>query len=498
MEEQYRLRLRRTRIIATIGPSSESTEKLTALINAGMNVARLNFSHGTQASHLTVIQRIRGIVHETGKRIAILGDLCGPKTRVGKFPNGSIELTTGQEITITTNLKEQAGDNVILSQYANLVRDIKAGQLILFDDGLLEVEVTQVIDDQHAKARVTRGGTLKNNKGMNLPGANISAPALTEKDREDLDFAIQQRLDYVALSFVRKASEIRDLKERIVKLTHIHHPELFRENAKTANLTRVVAKIEKPEALNEITEIIEESDGIMIARGDLGVELPPEKVPIVQLQLIHTSNERNKPVIVATQMLESMTESPRATRAEVTDVATAVAERTDAVMLSGETAAGMYPIESVNMMDRIVRELENYQWQQGQWGKLRETVSISPLPNAIARACTLLSHDMEIRAINVLTYSGRTARIISAARPNCPVLAYSNDPIVVHQMQLLWGVYPIPLDQELTLESFAEVAATTCTQMGLATKGNHILLVSSPLKRYTEKVLSSLILYEIK
>lgn len=498
MEDKYRLRLRRTRIIATIGPASESTEKLTGLIHSGVNIARLNFSHGTQASHLTAIQRIRGICHESGNRIAILGDLCGPKTRVGKFPNGSIELKTDQDISITTNPNEAGGDNVIHSQYANLVRDIKAGQRILFDDGLLEVEVIQIKNDQHAIARVIRGGTLKNNKGMNLPGANISAPALTEKDLEDLDFAIQQRLDYVALSFVRKASEIRDLKERILKLTHIHHSELFHENSKTANLTRVVAKIEKPEALDEITEIVEESDGIMIARGDLGVELPPEKVPIVQMKLIHLSNERNKPVIVATQMLESMTESPRATRAEVSDVATAVAERTDAVMLSGETAAGLYPIESVNMMDRIVRELENYQWQEGQWGKLRETVSISPLPNAIARACTLLSHDMEIRAINVLTYSGRTARIISAARPNCPVLAYSQDPMVVRQMQLLWGVYPVPLEQELTLESFADVAASTCVQMGLANKGNHILLVSSPLKKYTEKVLSSLILYEMK
>ena len=284
---------------------------------------------------------------------------------------------------------------------------------------------------------------------------------------------LQSNKDSITLHylFLRKASEIRDLKERILKLTHIHHPEIFRENPKTANLTRVVAKIEKPEALNEIKDIVEESDGIMIARGDLGVELPPERVPIVQMQLIHLSNERNKPVIVATQMLESMTESPRATRAEVSDVATAVAERTDAVMLSGETAAGLYPIESVDMMDRIIRELENYQWQQGQWGKLRETVSISPLPNAIARACTLLSHDMEIRAINVLTFSGRTARIISAARPNCPVLAYSQDPMVVRQMQLLWGVYPIPLEQELTLESFADVAAATCLRWDSQTRG---------------------------
>lgn len=497
-QPKYRLVLRRTRIIATIGPASESPETLNRLIEGGINIARLNFSHGTQTSHLAVIQRIRQIIHQTGKRIAILADLCGPKTRAGKFVNGFIELFPGQEVSIVTGSSEPGHDGIIPSQYSNLVRDIGPGQRILFDDGLLEVEVIRIENSQHAIARVIRGGILKDNKGMNLPGANISAPALTEKDLEDLDFAIKHSLEYVALSFVRKASEIRDLKERILNLTQIHHPQLFLENPQAVSLTRVIAKIEKPEALDEIKDIIEESDGIMIARGDLGVELPPERVPIVQSRLIHIATERNKPVIVATQMLESMTENPRPTRAEVSDVATAVGESADAVMLSGETAAGLYPIESVNMMERIVRELENYQWEQGLWGKLRETVSISPLPNALARACTLLSHDMEIRAINVLTRTGRTARIISAARPKCPVLAYSNDAMVARQMQLLWGVYPIPLEQQLTLESFAEVAAATCRQLGIATNGNHILLVSSPLKQYIEHPLSSIIVYEIR
>jgi pyruvate kinase len=494
----YKLLLRRTKIIATIGPASESIEALQGLIEAGVNVARLNFSHGTHSSHLDVINRLRKIIQDTGKHIAILGDLSGPKTRVGKFVNGSIELRSDEEVKIVTGMTEPGKDGIIPSQYPDLIKDISVGQRILFDDGLLEVVVTKIKNNQEALARIVKGGLLKNNKGMNMPFAKISAPAITQKDIEDLDFAIRQRLDYVALSFVRKAREIIDLKERIRNLSHIHHAGLFKDKLQPGAVTRVIAKIEKPEALEEIDEIVEESDGIMIARGDLGVELPPERVPIVQSGLIRIANERNKPVIVATQMLESMTESPRPTRAEVSDVATAVTDRTDAVMLSGETAAGLYPLESVRMMDRITRELECHQWAEGHWGKLREMVSISPLPNALARACTLLSHDMEIRAINVLTRTGRTARIMSAAKPKCPILAYANDPIVLKQMQLLWGVYPVQLEQELTFETFATVAAQTCKAMKLAEQGHHILLVSSPLKRYIEHPLSSIIIYEVR
>ena len=493
----YKLILRRTRVVATIGPASESSEMLHRLITNGVNVARLNFSHGTHSSHLAVIDRIRKIIDETGTRIAMLGDLSGPKTRVGKFVNGSIELKQDQEVKIITGSNEPGSDGIIPSQYQDLIKDVTPGQRILFDDGLLEVVILEIKNDHEALAKVVKGGTLKDKKGMNLPGAKISAPAITPKDLEDLDFVVRHRLDYVALSFVRKAREIIELKERILNLTHIHHPNLFKEN-NPVSCTRVIAKIEKPEALDEISEIVEESDGVMIARGDLGVELPPERVPIVQSGLIRIANERNKPVIVATQMLESMTENPRPTRAEVSDVATAVTDRTDAVMLSGETAAGMYPVESVTMMDRIIRELESYQWAEGHWGKLRETVSISPLPNALARACTLLSHDMEIRAINVLTRTGRAARIMSAARPKCPILAYANDPIVVKQMQLLWGVYPVQLKEQLSFEDFADVAAETCKTMKLAQPGNHILLVSSPLQRYIERPLSSIIIYEIR
>jgi pyruvate kinase len=496
VETPYKLILRRTKIVATIGPASESEEVLRKLIKCGINVARLNFSHGTHSSHLAVINTIRKIIDETGIRIAMLGDLSGPKTRVGKFVNGSIELRQDQEVKIITHSSDLGHDGIIPSQYPDLIQDITPGQRILFDDGLLEVVVVRIDNDREATARVVKGGTLKDKKGMNLPFAKISAPAITQKDLDDLDFAVRNKLDYVALSFVRKVQEIIELKERILNLTRTHYPDWFKGNNQTV-CTRVIAKIEKPEALNEISQIVEESDGVMIARGDLGVELPPERVPIVQESLIRTANERNKPVIVATQMLESMTESPRPTRAEVSDVATAVTHRTDAVMLSGETAAGMYPVEAVTMMDRIVRELENYQWVEGHWGRLRETVSISPLPNALARACTLLSHDMEIRAINVLTRTGRAARILSAARPNCPILSYANDPIVVKQMQLLWGVYPIQLEQQLSLEDFADVAAENCKAMEIAKAGDLILLVSSPLQSYIQRPLASIIIYAV-
>lgn len=497
-KSSYRLILRRARIVATIGKSSSSVEVLKSLIDSGMNVIRLNFSHGTQESHGKVITAARTICSERARPIAILGDLCGPKIRVGTFEDGSIELIEGQTVSIVTGGNIVGKPGMIPSQYPELIADIKPGQIIYFDDGLLEVEVIQIEDAGRALCKVNKGGVLKNNKGMNLPGAALSTPAVTEKDLQDLEFAVKQRLEYVALSFVRHAGEIRELKRRIVELSRSHHPDLFEDHPEGHSLTRVIAKIEKPEALDDIRAIVEESDGIMIARGDLGVEMPPERVPIVQTELMRLGNEMNKPVIVATQMLESMMEHPRPTRAEVTDVAAAVAGRADAVMLSGETAAGDYPVESVQYMDRIIREVESNQWARGKWGRLDAAVSVNPVPNAIARACTLLSHDMEIRAINVLSRTGRTARMISSARPKCPVLAFSNEPMIVNQMALLWGVYPFQLNEQLTLESFAGVAAETCKQMKIAGPGQYILLVSSPLEKGTRRSMSSVIIYEIQ
>jgi pyruvate kinase len=496
-QDSYRLILRRAKIVATIGKASDSPDILRTLIESGTNVLRLNFSHGDHKSHGKVVESARAICKEIGKPVAILGDLCGPKIRVATFLNGSIELAEGSKVAITTKSGVVGYPGVIPSQYENLIQDIKPGQIIFFDDGLIEAQVTEITPPDTAAAVIKKGGILKNNKGMNLPGARISTPALTEKDLEDLEFAIRLRLEYVGLSFVRHSNEIRDLRERIRELTRIHHPELL-QNPETASLTRIIAKIEKPEALDDIDSIVDESDALMIARGDLGVEMPPERVPIVQVELIRLANEKNKPVIVATQMMESMIEHPRPTRAEVTDVASAISLGADAVMLSGETAAGLYPVESVRYMDRVIREVESNQWARSQWGQLESSTSRYPLLKSLARACTQLSRDMEIRAINVLSRSGRTARILSATRPNCPVLAFSNDQTVVNQMQLHWGLNPFRLNEQLTLESFAEVAADACKKLKIAEPSQYILLVSSPLERLGERTMSSIIIYEIQ
>ncbi len=490
LEPRVRLRIRRTKIIATVGNASGDEATLRNLIRAGVNVMRLNFSHGTLDEHAVYIRRIRKVSEALNQPVAILGDLSGPKIRVGEFDGGGIELRVGDDVRVTTRRGVRGRPGLIPSQYEKLVHDVTVGQRILFDDGNIELEVRSKVDDDTLHCRVVRGGFLSNHKGINLPGIPLSVPAITEKDRRDLAFCIEHGVDYVALSFVRRASEIEELKSLIQE-----HEDRWGRNP--LGRTGVIAKIEKPEALNEIEAIIDASDGIMIARGDLGVELPAEKVPIIQRQLIRMANQRNKPAIVATQMLESMIEHARPTRAEVNDVASAVMSRTDAVMLSGETAVGKYPIESVRVMDAVCREVESYLWSEGQFGRLSSDISIYPLANALARACTLLSQDMEIHAVNILTRSGRTARILSVARPNSPILAYARDIRVVRKMQLYWGVVPIHLDKELTLETFADEANETVKRMGIAKAGDYLLLVSSPLKDYVRRPLNSIIVFQV-
>jgi pyruvate kinase len=465
----YRLKIRRTSIVATLGPASSSKEVIRALVEAGLDVARLNFSHGDHEGHARHIALVREVAAELGRPVGLLGDLCGPKIRVGKFEGGRLELEEGAELEVTC--RDVLGrPGLIPSQYEHLARDVEPGQRILLDDGKLEFVVLARLDLERVRVRVVRGGILKDKKGMNLPGAALSTPALTDKDKLDLEFALEQDLDYVALSFVRRAEEVADLQARI---------QAFGRARGVKVPTRVVSKIEKPEALEEIERIVDLSDGIMVARGDLGVEMPPERVPILQNELIQLANRRQKPVIVATQMLESMIEQQSPTRAEVSDVATAVFGNADAVMLSAETAAGKYPVEALRMMDRVVREVESHQWAEHRFGKLREQFSVEPNPNALARACTLLSQDMEIRAVCVMTRSGRTARIMSAARPSAPILAISREPKVTRQMMLYWGVEPLPVDRELSGDEFADLAAVAARERGLAERGQYILLVSN-------------------
>jgi pyruvate kinase len=457
-------RRRRTKIVATVGPASRDPAVLEALLQAGVNVFRLNLSHGEHADHLTSFEAIRTASAATGKLVAVLADLCGPKIRVGRFAGGRITLEEGQTVTVTTrNVPGEPG--LIPSQYAALAEDVRLGDRILLDDGMLELRVEAVAGSDIA-CTVTTGGVLKDRKGMNLPGVVVSSPALTEKDREDARFALELGVDFLALSFVRRPSDVSDLKELI---------------AAAGATTPVIAKIEKPEALDALDEILDAADGLMVARGDLGVELAPEAVPIVQQNLIERARLRNKPIIVATQMLESMIDHPRPTRAEVSDVSHAVFAGADAVMLSAETAAGAYPVKAVEMMDRVARQVEGWQWIEGAFRSItegeREKPPPLPLREAVARSTTQLSHDLEVRAIVVRTVHGTSAEVVSATRPGAPILALTTDPRVYRRMNLLWGVIP-RLIGPAEFEHPQDTARQHVRELNMAEQGQTILLLA--------------------
>jgi len=455
-----------TKIVATVGPASRSPETLEALIRAGVDIFRMNLSHGSHDDHRENYQRIRAAAAAQGEPVAILADLCGPKVRVGQFAGGSIDLHPGEIVVVTT--REVIGSpGLIPSQYTALARDVKPGDRILLDDGLLELRVEST-DGTDVKCLVQVGGVLKNRKGMNLPGVAVSSPALTEKDREDARFALDLGVDYLALSFVRRVSDVQDLKTLIAEAGH-HTP--------------VIAKIEKPEAMECIDDIIAAADGVMVARGDLGVEMPPEMVPIVQRTLVEHCRLACKPVIVATQMLESMVSSPRPTRAEVSDVSTAVFAGVDAIMLSAETAVGSYPVQAVQMMDRIARQVENTLYLDGRFESLTQEDHEKHLPEslamrlAIARSISQLSRDLKIQAIAVRTQKGQSAMVVSAARPAAPIVALTMSSEVARRLNLYWGVLPRIIDEE----HFAQIRAAAIretTSMKLAETGHHLLLLS--------------------
>jgi pyruvate kinase len=427
------LRNRRTKIVATIGPGSNNAETLTDLIDAGVNVFRLNMSHGSHADHQATYALIRSIAGELEAPVAVLGDLCGPKIRVGRFPDDSIELATGEDVTVTT--RDVVGaPGLIPSQYDALADDVEAGDRVLLDDGNLELSVSAV-DGTEITCRVVHGGRLKNHKGMNLPGVNVSAPSLTDKDVEDANFALALGVDFLALSFVRRAADITALRELV---------------SASGRRVAIIAKIEKPEALHAIDEILEATDGIMVARGDLGVELPPEEVPLAQAQLIDRARAANRPVIVATQMLESMIDNPRPTRAEVTDVANAVQSGADAVMLSAETAVGRHPRLVVEMMNDIARQTEGYLWGLGEFSTFHQHRTRErpvPVSDAIADTAALMSRELLVRAIMVASGNeDDTAAVLSASRPAAPLVVVTSDENAWRVANLLWGVLPMLID----------------------------------------------------
>ena len=461
----------RTKIVCTIGPASRSAETLRELMLAGMDVARLNFSHGDQSYHGENIERIRAVANEVGKPIAILTDLQGPKLRVGEMEVEGLSLIAGQKVILTTRPVTGHGDMVPV-QYTKLPQEVEPGDRILLDDGLLELKVISS-GDTDITCEVITGGLLKSNKGMNLPRASHAIPAITEKDRRDLRFVLEKGVDWVALSFVRNSDEVRELKEMIQELS-------------VARPVPVVAKIEKPEAVDDIDGIIEASDAIMVARGDLAIETSPERVPVLQKMIIAKCNAVGKPVITATQMLDSMIRNPRPTRAEASDVANAILDGTDAIMLSGETAVGKYPVESVQTMVRIAQEAERG-YQEGlasppfssppDKGEGRRG-RVTSIADAVSHASCGTAYDLDAAAIITPTISGYTARIISKYRPHCPIIAVTPSPEVQRQLMLYWGVHPLLSKRAESTDETIAGAVRAAQEQGLVGHGDVVVVTA--------------------
>ncbi|MBD0268287.1 MAG: pyruvate kinase [Cyanobacteria bacterium Co-bin8] len=460
---QLRTALRRTKIVATIGPATQEPDVLRALIEAGATTLRLNFSHGTHEDHQRNIRLIRQLSFELNQPVGILQDLQGPKIRLGRFEHGSIQLQKGDPFTLTS--RPLTGTQEISSvTYDRLSDEVPAGSTILLDDGRVEMEVVSVDpDQQELHCRVVVGGILSNNKGVNFPGVYLSIKAMTDKDRRDLVFGLNQGVDWVALSFVRNPQDVLEIKELI---------------ANAGKQVPVIVKIEKHEAIEQMESILSLSDGVMVARGDLGVELPAEEVPILQKRLIEISNRLGIPVITATQMLDSMVSNPRPTRAEVSDVANAILDGTDAVMLSNETAVGRFPVEAVATMARIALRAE----QDASPRLLGETSGARSIPNAISQAVSKIASQLNASAIMTLTKTGATARNVSKFRPRPPILAITPHVDIARQLQLVWGVRPLlVLDLPSTSQTF-QAAMNVAQEKGLLREGDLVVMTAGTLQ----------------
>jgi pyruvate kinase len=423
--------MRRTKILATLGPACSSEEMIDRLLTSGVDAFRLNFSHGRHEEHLKVIRTIRDAAVELGRYVPIVGDIQGPKLRIGEV-DGVIQLENGQPFVITTE-EIRGNAKTVSTPFTPLPDEVRIGHRILINDGLVELVVTAV-DATHVTTRVLHGGPISSKKGMNFPDSELSIPAITDKDRVDVKFAVEQGLDYIAASFIRRRSDILDLRE----LLHTHGGDEM----------QVIAKLEKPQAIDNLDEILEVSDGVMVARGDLGVELPPEEVPIIQKKILAQASRWGRFAITATQMLESMTVSSRPTRAEASDVANAIFDGSDAVMLSAETASGRYPLEAVQMMARIVfaaeanRQHVSYEWERAPFRKISEADEFT---DALAGAANYAAEQLDAKYICVFTQTGFAARLMSKFRPKVPIIALTPSSWVARRMNLLWGVQPFVL-----------------------------------------------------
>jgi pyruvate kinase len=452
----------RSKIVCTIGPASQDDATLAAMLEAGMDVARLNFSHGDHAWHGAAIERLRAVEAARGVPLAIIADLQGPRIRVGRIAGGSMTLREGEEVVVTTEPVE-GGPGLIPSDYDLLPADVSPGARILLDDGLLELSVLAV-DGPRVKCRVVFGGILAEHKGMNLPGVAVSAPTITDRDRADLEFALAHGVDYVGLSFVRSGEDVLGLRQLISSL---------------GGQAGIVAKLERPEAVAALDDIIRASDAVMVARGDLGVEMAPEQVPVIQRRVVARCMAFRKPVIIATQMLESMVTNPRPTRAEVADVANAIFDGADAVMLSAETSVGHYPVESVGMMERIAREAEAYQAAQPHLtvdvAEGSETLTFS---DAVARAAARTAEATCARLMVAFTQSGWTARLLSKCRSSVPAVAATPDPSTARRCSLYWGVCPMLVDRAGGTDEMFALVDRLCVERGLAAPGDTVVITS--------------------
>ncbi len=453
---------RRAKIVATLGPASHSPEMMRAFLESGLDVARFNFSHGGPEMHAPHIENLRRIGKEIGREAAILQDLCGPKIRTGLLEQGSIELVNGALFTLTTRIVAGDGKEVSVT-YPDLAHDCTPGDKVLLDDGNITLRVEKTTDTD-VICTVIDGGILKNNKGINLPGVKVSAPALSQKDLNDVAWGIENGVDYVALSFVRTPQDVLDLR-KIINDRNGH--------------CKIISKLEKPEAIEQLEAIIEASDGVMVARGDLGVEMPAEEVPLLQKQIITAANKAGKLVITATQMLESMTVNSRPTRAEANDVANAVLDGSDAVMLSGETAAGAHPLASLQMMSRIIERVENSAddlWKNYRQTRRHEDEELGDFTAAICEAAAHAAAGLKAKAIACFTETGDTAREVAKYRPPVPIIAFTPDEDVARGLNLAWGVQPCVISRLNTTDEMIVHADDVLIDSGEVQNGDRIVM----------------------
>lgn len=454
-------KMKRTKIVCTIGPASENETTLGKMIDAGLNVCRLNFSHGNHEEHKARIDLIKNLREKKNKSIAIILDTKGPEIRTGEFESNDTILTAGQIFTIT--MEDVIGnDKKCTVSYKNLVYDVSVGNKILFDDGLIELEV-EGKSQRDIICVVKNTGTISSRKGVNVPNVKINLPALTQKDEEDIIFGIENGIDYIAASFVRKAEDVLEIRR------------VLEEHG--GDRIKIISKIENQEGVDNVVEILEVSDGIMVARGDLGVEIPTEDIPLVQKHLISLCNNMSKPVITATQMLDSMIRNPRPTRAETTDVSNAIFDGTDAIMLSGETASGKYPVEAVKMMTRIAYKTEE-QLDYERMVKSKKEAKQTTITNAISHATCTTAMDLNAKSIITATSGGYTARMVSSYRPKAPIIATTSDEVTYKQMSLLWGVHPLLNPEVSNTDDLIEISINEAIKEDLAEIGDLVVITA--------------------